>query len=189
MKISFNNFVFEEIKNNEKFSIFKSLDIPDVLVIKPKQYYDNRGYFMETFNEKFLNIDNFVQDNQSFSKKNVLRGMHYQINNPQAKLIRVPYGKIYDVVIDLRPNSPTFLKSIGVFLDDNHNYQLYVPKGFAHGFKAITDSVVNYKVSTYQDKQNERTIHYSMINHWVGDMKNIIISEKDFNAPLYTKND
>lgn len=131
---------------------FKRLEIPDVILIKPKVFEDERGFFMETYKkpdfEKAGIKGEFVQDNHSKSKHGVLRGLHFQ-KDPyvQAKIVRCIRGVIYDVAVDLRKNSPTFGKYVGVILSEYNKYQLYIPKGFAHGFVVLSDvGEVVYKV-------------------------------------------
>jgi len=131
---------------------FKRLEIPDVILIKPKVFEDERGFFMETYKksdfEKAGIKGEFVQDNHSKSKYGVLRGLHFQ-KGPyaQAKIVRCIRGVIYDVAVDLRKNSPTFGEYVGVLLSEFNKYQLYIPKGFAHGFVVLSDvAEVVYKV-------------------------------------------
>ena len=131
---------------------FKRLEIPDVILIKPKVFEDERGFFMETYKksdfEKAGIKGDFVQDNHSKSKYGVLRGLHFQ-KDPyaQAKIVRCIRGVIYDVAVDLRKNSPTFGKYVGVILSEFNRYQLYIPRGFAHGFVVLSDvAEVVYKV-------------------------------------------
>ena len=118
-------------------------DIDGLCVITPKRHGDSRGYFMETYNENDMKEAgfefNFVQDNQSMSSKGVLRGMHYQINHPQTKLVRVIRGKVYDVVIDLRKESSTYGKWHGEILTEENSRQFLIPRGFAHGFLVLSD--------------------------------------------------
>ncbi len=131
---------------------FKRLEIPDVILIKPRVFEDERGFFMETYKksdfEKAGIKGDFIQDNHSRSKYGVLRGLHFQ-REPyaQAKIVRAVRGVIYDVAVDLRRNSPTFGKWIGVILSEYNKYQLYIPRGFAHGFVVVSDiAEVVYKV-------------------------------------------
>lgn len=131
---------------------FKRLEIPDVILIKPRVFEDERGFFMETYKkpdfEKAGIKEKFVQDNHSKSKYGVLRGLHFQ-KEPyaQAKIVRCIRGVIYDVAVDLRKNSPSFGKYVGVILSEYNKYQLYIPKGFAHGFVVLSDvAEVIYKV-------------------------------------------
>lgn len=142
----------------------EKLPLEGALLIKPKIFYDERGYFFESFQrERYrqagIEVD-FVQDNESFSKKHVLRGLHFQ-KEPyaQAKLVRVVQGRILDVIVDLRRNSPTFGKHLMVELSAENNFQLYVPIGFAHGFLAMEEiNRVHYKCSAYYYPNAERTI-------------------------------
>ena len=142
--------------------VFKT-KIKNVTIFEPNLFRDDRGFFLETWNkekfEKFFDekID-FVQDNMSFSKKNVIRGLHYQIKNPQGKLLRVLKGSILDVVVDLRKSSPTFSKSFSIILSSFNKKILWVPVGCAHGFKAITNADVFYKVTDYYSPENERCL-------------------------------
>lgn len=137
----------------KKFNFIKTY-IDGLYVIEPVFFKDNRGYFMETFsakefNEAGLNID-FVQDNQSMSKKGVLRGLHFQYKHQQDKLVRVVKGKVFDVAVDLRKGSKTYGKWYGIELSDENKKQLFIPKGFAHGFLALSDEVIFvYKCSDF----------------------------------------
>ena len=142
-------------------------DIPDVIVLEPKVFRDSRGYFVETYNRRTfreatgLDVE-FVQDNQSFSKRHVLRGLHYQVRQPQGKLVRAIVGEVYDVVVDIRRRSPTFGKWIAVTLSAARNNLLWVPAGFAHGFVVTSDSaVVQYKVTDYWAQEHERCITWN----------------------------
>jgi dTDP-4-dehydrorhamnose 3,5-epimerase len=139
-------------------------EIPDVLVVEPKVFTDSRGFFLESYNRRAFKdatgVDpQFVQDNQSFSVRNVLRGLHYQIRQPQGKLIQVLAGEIFDVVVDLRRRSPTFGKWTGNNLSGGTHRMLWVPVGFAHGFLVCSEhAIVQYKVTDYYAPQHERTI-------------------------------
>jgi dTDP-4-dehydrorhamnose 3,5-epimerase len=138
-------------------------NIPDVLLIKPRVFEDKRGFFMETFQAdkmKEAGINHrFVQDNHSRSMQGTLRGLHYQIDNVQGKLVRVAIGKIYDVAVDIRKSSPTFGKWIGVILSAENKNQLWVPPGFAHGFYVISESAdVLYKATDFYNASAERCI-------------------------------
>ncbi|MGG6294363.1 dTDP-4-dehydrorhamnose 3,5-epimerase [Leptolyngbya sp. AN02str] len=141
-----------------------STEIPDVLIIEPRVFGDERGFFFESFNEKvFLDkADNsvrFVQDNHSRSCRNVLRGLHYQIQQPQGKLVRAVVGTIYDVAVDIRRSSPTFGMWVGYELSAENKRQLWVPAGFAHGFLVLSDvAEVLYKTTDYYAPQYERCI-------------------------------
>jgi dTDP-4-dehydrorhamnose 3,5-epimerase len=144
-----------------------SLEIPDVKVIEPKIFKDGRGYFFESFNHRQFEtlIDQkveFVQDNQSFSMKNVLRGLHYQIENSQGKLIRVLSGEVFDVAVDIRRSSPTFGRWVGEILSADNKRQLWIPQGFAHGFLVLSEvAEVLYKTTDYYAPQHERCIAWN----------------------------
>ena len=135
--------------------------IPDVLVIEPKVFGDERGWFTEAFNaQDFLDATdlnvNFVQDNHSFSHQSTLRGMHYQLEETQGKLVRVVSGAVYDVSVDLRKSSPTYGKWVGVELSAENHKQLWIPKGFAHGFLTLsTTAEFLYKTTDYYHPQSE----------------------------------
>lgn len=137
--------------------------IPDVLILEPEIFTDTRGFFFESFNEKSMRdagIDgDFVQDNHSRSRVNVLRGMHYQINHPQGKLIRVVAGEIFDVAVDIRRRSPTFGKWVGITLSAENKNIAWIPPGFAHGFLVMSEHAeVLYKTTNYWSPQDERTL-------------------------------
>jgi dTDP-4-dehydrorhamnose 3,5-epimerase len=140
------------------------LAIPDVVLIEPKVFGDDRGFFFESFNQAdFDGIVGrkvtFVQDNHSRSTINVLRGLHYQIQQPQGKLVRVTAGKVFDVCVDLRRSSPTFGKSVSVILSAENHRQFWVPPGFAHGFLVTSDSAeFLYKTTDYYAPQYERSL-------------------------------
>lgn len=141
--------------------LIESTEIPDVLLITPKVFKDSRGYFLESFNNKNLPF-NFVQDNQSFSLKNTIRGLHYQVVKPQGKLIRAIKGRILDVAVDIRKDSPTFGKHVAVELSSDNFKQLYIPEGFAHGFSVLSDEAeVLYKTTDYWYKDYERSVNYN----------------------------
>lgn len=141
--------------------------IPDVHIIEPKVFGDARGFFYESFNQKAFNEAigqdvNFVQDNHSRSAKGVLRGLHYQIQQPQGKLVCVVRGTVFDVAVDIRKGSPTFGKWVGVELSEDNHKQLWVPPGFAHGFIALSDVAdVLYKTTDYYALQHERCIAWN----------------------------
>ena len=138
--------------------------IPEVLILEPKIYQDGRGFFQESYNKKaFQNLTGvdveFVQDNHSRSEKGVLRGLHYQIKQPQGKLVRVVRGTVFDVAVDLRKSSPTFGQWVGVELNENNHRQFWVPPGFAHGFVVLSDSAdFLYKTTDYYAPEYERSI-------------------------------
>ncbi|MEN4831546.1 MULTISPECIES: dTDP-4-dehydrorhamnose 3,5-epimerase [Pantoea] len=135
--------------------------IADVKIIEPKVFGDERGFFLETFqSEKYkraLNIEGeFVQDNHSRSARNVLRGLHFQRNNPQGKLVRVVRGEVYDVAVDIRPESPTYKQWVGVYLSEENKTQFWVPPGLAHGFVVISEYAdFEYKCTNYYDPSSE----------------------------------
>ena len=139
-------------------------EIPDVLIIEPKVFGDERGFFLESFNEKTFQAKtgitaNFVQDNHSRSAQNVLRGLHYQIQNPQGKLVRVVSGTVYDVALDIRKSSPTFGQWTGCMLSETNHRQLWVPSGFAHGFVVLSEIAdFLYKTTDYYAPEHERSI-------------------------------
>jgi dTDP-4-dehydrorhamnose 3,5-epimerase len=138
--------------------------IPDVLIIEPKVFGDARGFFFESYNERaFAQATglrlNFVQDNHSRSARGVLRGLHYQIRQPQGKLVRVVRGSVFDVVVDLRRSSPTFGQWVGVELSEDNHRQLWVPPGFGHGFLVTSESAdFLYKTTDYYAPEHERCI-------------------------------
>ncbi|BBP04942.1 dTDP-4-dehydrorhamnose 3,5-epimerase [Sulfuriferula plumbiphila] len=138
-------------------------EIPDVLVLEPKVFGDARGFFYESYNRRAMTgagiPDDFVQDNHSRSAKGVLRGLHYQIQNTQGKLVRVISGSVYDVAVDLRKSSPTFGKWVGMELSAENKRMAWIPKGFAHGFLVISDSAeFLYKTTDYWAPQFERSL-------------------------------
>lgn len=138
--------------------------IPEVLLIEPRVFGDDRGFFFESFNQqKFAELtgvtDSFVQDNHSRSSRGVLRGLHYQIQQAQGKLVRASVGEIFDVAVDVRKGSPTFGKWVGAVLSAANKHQLWVPAGFAHGFVVYSDvAEVLYKTTDYYAPQHERSI-------------------------------
>jgi dTDP-4-dehydrorhamnose 3,5-epimerase len=141
----------------------KPTQIPDVLLIHPEVHGDARGFLMETYREEaFIQAGlrvNFVQDNHSLSTQGVLRGLHYQIRQPQAKLVRVVVGEIYDIAVDLRRSSATFGRWVGESLSADNKQQLYIPEGFAHGFLVLsTKAEVLYKASDYYAPEWDRTL-------------------------------
>ena len=138
--------------------------IPDVLVLTPKVFGDARGFFFESFNARDfaevtgLNVS-FVQDNHSKSGRGVLRGMHYQIQHPQGKLVRVVQGTVFDVVVDMRKSSPTFGRWVGAMLSDANHKQIWIPPGFAHGFVVLSESAeFLYKTTDYWYPEHERSL-------------------------------
>lgn len=171
-------------------SIFKKLSIPEVILIEPKIFSDKRGFFFENFKEEnfLLNgITKMIQDNISHSIFGVIRGLHYQKNpKAQAKLVTAITGKIFDVAVDIRKNSPTYGKWVGEILSNKNHRSLYIPEGFAHGFSVLSEKAdVIYKVSSEYSQENEGGIIWNdpTINiPW--SVKQPIISEKDNLLPL-----
>ncbi|MDT0689625.1 dTDP-4-dehydrorhamnose 3,5-epimerase [Salegentibacter sp. F188] len=169
--------------------------LKDCFLIKPSIFTDKRGIFLESYNrKKFAEItgieDEFVQDNQSVSKFGVLRGIHFQTGEfAQAKIVRVIHGKVLDVVVDLRPGSQTFQKTYSVVLDDQNLHQLYVPKGFGHGFLTLSEtSVFAYKCDKYYTPGAESGIIYNDPNlniQWNFPEEKMIISDKDMQQPTF----
>ena len=145
----------------------KETNLPGVLLIEPTVFGDDRGYFYESFNEKkFAELTglhvNFVQDNHSKSVKNVLRGMHYQIQQAQGKLVRVVAGEVFDVAVDLRKDSPTFGQWTGAYLSAENRLQMWIPEGFAHGFVVTSDSAeFLYKTTDFWAPQYERCLQWN----------------------------
>lgn len=169
----------------------QDLAIKDLLLLTPQVYADERGFFLESYNKKTLaqcGIDlDFVQDNVSFSVKGTIRGLHFQSYPGQDKLVRALSGAIWDVAVDIRPDSPTFLHYESVILDSKEHKQLLIPKGFAHGFCVLSDAaLVQYKVSHFYDAEKEVSIRWNdpEINiKWP--ITNPILSPKDQKAPFF----
>lgn len=140
--------------------------IPDLLIIEPKVFGDERGFFFESFNRRrFAELTghdvNFVQDNHSCSVRNVLRGLHYQIQHPQGKLVRVVQGTVLDVVVDIRKSSPTFRQHVALELSAENRLMLWIPEGFAHGFSVLTETAeFLYKTTDYWFPEHERCIRW-----------------------------
>lgn len=167
-------------------------EIEGLLIIKPKVFGDERGYFFESYNEqsyKLAGIDfNFVQDNISKSKKGTIRGLHYQIGDKaQGKLCKVIYGKVLDVAVDIRFGSPTFGKYFSSELSEENHTQLWIPPGFAHGFSVLSDEAIfAYKCTAAYSKEHERAIIFNdhdLNIDWKVDKP--IVSEKDLKAPSF----
>lgn len=143
------------------------LAIPEVVLIEPQVFGDARGFFFESFNQKTFNEatgtnHQFVQDNHSRSSQGVLRGLHYQIQQPQGKLVRVTRGKVWDVAVDIRKSSPTFGQWVGAELSEDNQHQLWVPPGFAHGFVVLSESAdFLYKTTDYYAPEHERCIAWN----------------------------
>jgi len=166
-----------------------------LLILEPRVFGDDRGYFFESFNEQVFEKETafgykFVQDNQARSVKNVLRGLHYQ-NNPiaQSKLIRCLQGRIWDVVVDLRRNSKTYKQWYGVELNDENKRQFLIPRGFAHGYSVLSDTAeVFYKCDNFYSKENEGGVFYkdpSLNIDWKINLDEAIVSDKDKIQPMF----
>lgn len=162
--------------------------LPEVLLIKPKVFKDNRGYFFESYNKKIFEENaynySFIQDNESFSQYGVIRGLHYQLSPyAQTKLIRVIQGKIYDVAVDIRQGSPTFGQWVGYELTAENKSQLLIPKGFAHGFSVLSETaIIQYKCDEFYHPESERGIAFNdpeLNIDWRVPIENAIISSKD----------
>ena len=153
-------------------------------IIKSKIYNDKRGFLRETYNSSLFKNKNFIFDVMSFSKKNVLRGLHLQTKKSQAKIITVTQGKIFDVAVDLRKNSKTFGKYVSVIISDKSDFSFYIPKGFAHGFLCLSkECTVNYKCSEYRNSKSEKTLSWNdktLKIKWP--IKKPILSKKDKNG-------
>ena len=171
--------------------------IPDVFIFQPTVYEDDRGYFMESFRlSQFSKIGydiNFVQDNQSKSKKGTLRGLHYQVDHPQGKLVSVLAGEIFDVAVDLRRSSPTFGNWVGETLSSANKKQLWIPEGFAHGFYVMSDEAeVFYKCTEYYMPEHDRAILWNdpkLGIKWPLLSPHPLISEKDSEANFFSNAD
>lgn len=175
---------------------FIKTEIPDVIVIEPKIWLDDRGYFFESFKDDLFRKNvgeiNFVQDNESKSTYGTIRGIHYQIQPfTQSKLVRVVEGKILDVAVDIRRGSPTFLEHVAVELSEDNKRQLFVPKGFAHGFSVLSsECIVHYKVDNYYKKEAERGIRFddkTLSIDWKIDEKDIIVCGRDKSFPSFDR--
>lgn len=166
--------------------------IPGLLIVEPKVFVDSRGYFFESYNKEVFQLagitDEFIQDNQSLSQKNVLRGLHFQ-NPPfaQAKLVRVIKGAVLDIAVDIRKNSPTYGKYVALELNEQNKTMLYIPVGFAHGFLTLKDDTIfSYKCNKIYNKESEGSILWcdkTLNIQW--NCKNPIISAKDELAPEF----
>jgi len=170
--------------------------IPDLLILEPNVFKDDRGYFFETYNEENFKKqginNNFVQDNEAFSSYGVIRGLHYQLAPySQSKLVRVVKGSVYDVAVDLRKNSPTFLQWVGVELSAENKRQFMVPRGFAHGYSVLEDDTIFvYKCDNVYHKEAERSIHpldKSLNIDWQVPQNKLIFSAKDLENPMVDK--
>lgn len=171
----------------------KETKLRGCFIFEPKVFQDGRGSFLESYNQKVFNKLSdqnvtFVQDNESFSSKGVLRGLHYQIGDfAQAKLVRVVQGKVLDVAVDIRTGSPTFGKHISIELSAENRKQLYVPRGFAHGFIVLSETAIfSYKCDNYYNKASEGGIIFSDSNlniDWRLPKDQLLVSGKDLNLP------
>jgi dTDP-4-dehydrorhamnose 3,5-epimerase len=167
--------------------------IPDVLIFEPKVFGDERGFFLESFNERdFRNAVGgdlrFVQDNHSRSRRGVLRGLHYQIRQPQGKLVRVVSGRVFDVAVDLRKSSPAFGRWTGVELSADNHRQFWIPPGFAHGFLVLSDTAdFLYKTTDYYAPEHERSIAWNdpaIGIDWPGETAPVLSAKDQAARPL-----
>ncbi len=171
---------------------FNKTEIEGLFVIESKRFGDNRGYFSETYNKKDFDkaglVYNFVQDNQSRSTKGVLRGLHFQKQFPQAKLVRVLEGEVYDVAVDLRPKSKTYGKWHGVLLTGDNNLQFMIPRGFAHGFQVVSSyATFCYKCDDFYHPEDEGGLIWNdeeLCIDWPL-LDSVILSDKDQNHPKF----
>lgn len=169
------------------------LSIPDVLRIEPRVFGDERGFFYESFRQDVFEAAVgrkvcFVQDNHSKSARDVLRGLHYQIKQPQGKLVRVVAGSVFDVAVDLRRHSPTFGKWVGEVLSEENKAQMWVPEGFAHGFLVLSESAeLVYKTTEYYAPEHDRSVLWSDPNLAIAwpVLNDLTLSEKDKNAKAF----
>jgi dTDP-4-dehydrorhamnose 3,5-epimerase len=173
---------------------FIDTEFKGLKIFEPRVFADSRGYFFESFNKQLFTeagiYSEFVQDNESRSQRGVLRGLHYQLNpTAQAKLIRVVEGEVLDVVVDIRVGSPTYGKSYGLVVSAENKKQLYIPRGFAHGFLVLSDTCIfQYKCDNYYSKESEGGIHFNdpQLNiKWGFDLANAIVSDKDKVLPVF----
>ncbi|WP_300319035.1 dTDP-4-dehydrorhamnose 3,5-epimerase [Idiomarina sp.] len=171
---------------------FKRLAIPDVVLMTPQVFGDERGFFMETFRqnefEKHCGKYQFVQDNHSKSRQGILRGLHYQLKQPQGKLVRVTQGRVFDVAVDMRESSPTFGEWVGVELNDENKQMLWVPPGFAHGFYVLSETAeFSYKCTDYYAPDDEHSVRWDdpvLAIKWPIE-KEPQLSDKDSNGELF----
>lgn len=170
--------------------------LPGLLVLEPRVFEDQRGYFLESYqDQRYFEAginSKFIQDNESKSVRGVVRGLHFQLNPfAQAKLVRVVQGTVYDVAVDLRKGSPTFGQWFGIELDSNSKNQMYVPRGFAHGFSVLSETAIfTYKCDNTYNKDAERAINpfdSKLGIDWKLEKSEQIVSEKDTLAPLFEK--
>lgn len=175
---------------------FLHCEIPDVILIKPNIYEDERGFFFEAYKKNVFEKSGirheFIQDNHSSSQKYTLRGIHYQISHTQGKLVRAVIGEIYDVAVDLRKNSPYFGKWVSAYLSAENKQQLWIPPGFGHGFLVLSERAdVVYKATDYYDPQSDRTIVWNdpilSIKWPIPEGVLPIISDKDASGKVFTE--
>jgi dTDP-4-dehydrorhamnose 3,5-epimerase len=173
------------------------LEIPDVILFEPRVFGDDRGFFFESFNQRVFEEAvgrpvPFVQDNHSRSARGVLRGLHYQIQQPQGKLVRVVVGEVFDVAVDMRRSSPTFGRWVGARLSAENKQQLWVPEGFAHGFLVLSDSAeFLYKTTDYYAPEHERCVVWNdpdLAIEWPGGLRPAL-SAKDQQGRLFADSD
>ncbi|HMH22037.1 MAG TPA: dTDP-4-dehydrorhamnose 3,5-epimerase [Puia sp.] len=173
---------------------FLTTDLPGLMIFEPAVFQDDRGFFFESYNEQTFfkqGMDmRFVQDNQSFSRYGVIRGLHYQLDpHAQTKLVRVLQGKILDVAVDIRKGSPTYGKSMSIELSADNKKQLFIPKGFAHGFSVLSPTAdVLYKCDSFYDKASEAGILYNdqtLGIDWCLPEDKLILSGKDLQLPVF----
>jgi len=172
---------------------FIKTEIPEVVIIEPKVFGDERGYFMETYRKDLFDQNvrkvEFIQDNESKSKRGVLRGLHYQLPPfAQSKLVKVIKGSVIDVAVDIRKDSPTFGKYVAVELSEENKRQMFIPRGFAHGFLVTSDEAIFvYKVDNYYSPKCDRSIRFDDPDihiNWNFPKDKILVSDKDKNAPF-----
>lgn len=171
----------------------RELALPGVVIVRPRVFRDERGFFFESWSKKSLDSvlgidEEFVQDNHSASTRGVLRGLHYQLVRPQGKLVRVSYGTVFDVAVDIRRTSPNFGEWVGAELSAENGWQLWVPPGYAHGFLTVSESAeLQYKVTDYYVARFDRSIRWDDPDigiAWPGIEGEILLSDKDKKAPL-----
>ena len=173
---------------------FLKTNLPDVIIVEPDLFRDERGFFMESYQKEIFEkagiLDEFVQDNHSSSSRYTLRGLHYQVSHTQGKLVRAVVGEVFDVAVDLRRSSEYFGKWVGVILSEENKNQLWIPPGFGHGFLALSDRAdVVYKTTDYYDRDGERCILWNdpdlAINWPLPEGSSPLVSEKDTNGDFF----
>ncbi|WP_431157053.1 dTDP-4-dehydrorhamnose 3,5-epimerase [Winogradskyella poriferorum] len=171
----------------------RKTNLEGCLIIEPTVFWDQRGYFLESYNDKAFKLETgldieFIQDNESQSSEGVLRGLHFQRGiNAQAKLVRVVKGSVLDVVVDIRPHSKTFGHHFSIELSEENKLQVFIPKGFAHGFLTLEDNTIfSYKCDNYYNKDSESGIIFNDIDlsiNWKIGEKQLVVSERDLSLP------